>query len=78
MNKSELINYIQSIIDEQHEGVQAAFARAHGFSVAYLNDVMRERREPGQKILDAIGVEKVVVYQAKRSKPAAIYSSLES
>lgn len=46
-------------------GSQRAFGRQHGISTQYINDVLRERREPGQKILDAIGVEKVVRYQPK-------------
>ena len=47
-------------------GGQAAWAKAHGVSAAYVNDVLRERREPGKSILDALGLEKVVTYREKR------------
>ncbi len=63
MNKDELIAYIQSTIDEKYAGSQAAFAQNKGMSAAYVNDVLRGRREPGQKILSAVGVKKVVSYQ---------------
>ena len=46
-------------------GSQRAFARQHGISTQYVNDVLRGRRELGQKILDALGVERIVTYQEK-------------
>ena len=49
-------------------GGQAAWAKAHGVSAAYVNDVLRERREPGKAILDALGLEKVMTYREKRPK----------
>jgi hypothetical protein len=67
MNRDELIAYIQSIIDERYQGFQVGFAQHHGVSAAYINDVLRGRREPGLKILDAIGVEKVVTYRKSDS-----------
>jgi hypothetical protein len=65
MNKQELIAYIQFMIGGEYAGSQLAFARDKNLSVAYVNDVLRGRRDPGQKILDAVGVEKVVSYQIK-------------
>lgn len=65
MNKQEFISYIQSKIDSEYAGSQAAFARDHGMSAAYLNDVLNGRREPGQKVLDAVGAEKIVSYRIK-------------
>jgi hypothetical protein len=44
-------------------GSQAAYARQQGISLQYVNDVMRGRRELGQKVLDALGVERVVSYR---------------
>lgn len=46
-------------------GNQAAWARAHGLSVPYVNDVIRRRRDPGKAICDALGLEKIVTYQPK-------------
>ena len=44
-------------------GSQQAFAKAHGISPQYLSDVLRGRRDPGQKLLDAMGLKRVVSYQ---------------
>lgn len=66
-SKEELIQYVQSVIDEVYAGSQVKFAREKGISPAYLNDILHNRREPGPKILDAIGVESVVVYRFKKS-----------
>jgi predicted amino acid racemase len=46
-------------------GSQAAFARQHNISLQYINDVMNGRRDIGQKILDALGIERVVTYREK-------------
>jgi len=46
-------------------GNQTAFAKQHGMSLAYVNDVIKKRAEPGQKILDALSLEKVVTYRRK-------------
>lgn len=46
-------------------GGQAAWAVAHAVSAAYVSDVLQGRREPGRKILDALGVERVVGYRKK-------------
>jgi hypothetical protein len=46
-------------------GSQAAFARQHNISLQYINDVMNGRRDMGQKILDALGIEKIVTYRER-------------
>ncbi len=46
-------------------GSQKAFADLHHISEQYLSDVVRGRREPGRKILDVLGVERVVSYREK-------------
>lgn len=43
-------------------GGQAAWAERHGMSAAYVSDVLNSRREPGPKILGALGLRKVVRY----------------
>jgi hypothetical protein len=65
MNKDELISYIQSVISSKYAGLQTAFAQDNDLSGAYVNDVLRGRREPGKKILDAVGVERITVYRLK-------------
>ena len=66
MGKEELIVYLQSVIDRVYDGSQASFAERNGLSKAYVNDVLRGRRDPGQKILDVFGLERVVSYRVKQ------------
>lgn len=42
---------------------QAECAAHFGISAAYLNDVLCCRREPGKKLLDALGLERVTYYR---------------
>lgn len=49
-------------------GGQTAWAKAHGVSVGYVNDVLNGRTDPGPKILSALGYRRVITYQ--RSNPA--------
>jgi len=46
----------------QAAGGQRRFAEAHGFSVAYVNDVVREKRDLADRILAVIGIEREVVH----------------
>jgi hypothetical protein len=41
---------------------QSTWARAHGISAAYVNDVLAGRRAPGRKVLAALGL--TVSYEA--------------
>jgi DNA-binding transcriptional regulator YdaS (Cro superfamily) len=50
-------------------GGQAAWAEAHDMSPAYVSDVLNSRREPGPKILSALGLRKVVRYVAVAAAP---------
>jgi hypothetical protein len=71
LTEHELIERLRDAV--HRAGSQSAFARQHGLSEQYLSDVLRSRREPGQKILDTLGFERVVRYREK-----AIDSSIES
>lgn len=51
---------------EKAEG-RKRWAEAHKLSPAYVSDVLNRRREPGKKILTALGVEKVVSYRKVRA-----------
>lgn len=48
-------------------GGQSAWADLHGVSPAYVSDVLNARREPGEKILVALGLRKVVRYEARNA-----------
>jgi hypothetical protein len=61
MSLADLHAYAQRLVAQ--DGTQAAFARKHGVSMQYLNDFLRKRREPGRKILAALGVKKLTYYR---------------
>jgi hypothetical protein len=46
-------------------GAIKAWAAKHGISGAYVGDVLLGRREPAGKILDALGLIKVVTYRVR-------------
>jgi transcriptional regulator with XRE-family HTH domain len=52
----------------QGDGSQKALAERIGVSPQYLVDVIKKRREPGPKILKALGIVKTVTFNKR--KPA--------
>lgn len=46
-------------------GGQKAFAKVHGLTPGYVHDVLHSKRAPADRILAAIGVERVVIYREK-------------
>lgn len=44
-------------------GGQTVWAKQHGISVAYVNDVLKNRRRPGDKITAAMGLEKALLWR---------------
>lgn len=50
----------------QESGSQKAFAAKHNLSAQYVCDVVQNRREPGPKLLAALGLERVVMYRCVR------------
>lgn len=44
---------------------QGAFAAANNISSAYFSDFLNGKREPGEKMLAALGFERVVRYRRK-------------
>lgn len=45
-------------------GSQKAWATANGVSATYVNDVLQGHREPGDAILTALGLRRIVTYEA--------------
>lgn len=68
MNEQDIIDRLREAI--QSAGSQRAFAKQHGISTQYINDVLRGRREIGQKILEVLGVEKIITYRLREEKSA--------
>lgn len=44
-------------------GGQSAWATKHDISAAYVNDVLKGRRLPGDKITKALGLEKALLWR---------------
>jgi len=45
---------------------QQALARELGISLSYLSQIMRGRRAPGRKVLEALGLRRAVEYRSVR------------
>lgn len=56
----------------QNSGSQALWAKDNGLSTAYVNDVLHGRREPGGKLLAALGLERVVLYREQHRRETEI------
>jgi hypothetical protein len=54
---------VRELLRAKANGNQAAWAREHGMSPQYVSDVLIGRREPGDTILKALRVERVVMYR---------------
>ena len=66
-HKRHVMNKIYGLINVM--GSQKAVAKHLGVSEMYLCDVLKYRREPGEKILKPLGYEKVIRYRKiKESK----------
>ena len=44
-------------------GGQTAWAKRHGVSLAYVNDVLKSRRLPGNKITKSMGLEGALLWR---------------
>lgn len=56
---SELIISLERMVAHTN---QKEAAKTLGISPQYLNDILRYRREPGLKVLSALGLRKIVLY----------------
>jgi len=54
----------REILKRRLDGMtQAALAEELGIKPAYLSDILNFRRDPGPKVLRALGLTKIVTYQ---------------
>lgn len=63
LTKSQLIDVLRHAVEAS--GSQKAFADQHALSEQYVGDVLHGRRDPGQKILAALGYERLVFYRQR-------------
>lgn len=61
--KYEVVDRLRAAVEAA--GGQRAFALQHGFSPAYVNDVLHGRRDLAPRILSVLGFERVVTYYVR-------------
>jgi hypothetical protein len=61
MDKAALLAFLAAEI--KISGSIAKWAEAHGPSPQYIKDVLHGRRDPGPRILLALGIKKIVIYE---------------
>lgn len=57
------IDQVAKLLRRQVRGNQAAWAKRHGISAAYVSDVLSGRRLPGDKITKAMGLEGALLWR---------------
>jgi DNA-binding transcriptional regulator YdaS (Cro superfamily) len=57
MDIEDVMRLVQAECDKA--GSASAWARKLGVTRAYMSDILSRRRDPGPKVLDALGLEKV-------------------
>lgn len=63
MTEQEVIERLRAATEAA--GGQRQFANANGFTPAYISDVLRGKRALADRILSALGLERVVTYRVK-------------
>lgn len=64
MTPNDVVSTLKAMVDA--EGTQSAVAKKLGISPMYLSDLIRKRREPGEKVLKSLGLVRVIVYAERR------------
>jgi DNA-binding transcriptional regulator YdaS (Cro superfamily) len=52
-------------------GGQRKFAEEHGFTTSYVHDVIHGRRALAARILQALGIKRIVLYQEMEAEEGA-------
>ena len=68
---------VRELLRARAKGNQAAWARQHEMSPQYVSDVLIGRREPGDSILKALELERVVTYRRVSTNLADRIAELE-
>lgn len=63
ITRDQLIDLIRAAV--KASGSQRALARKWKVTPAYITDLLHGLRDPGPKILDALGYERVVLYRER-------------
>jgi hypothetical protein len=52
----------------EEAGGQSAWARKHGLAQPFVSDVLKGKREPGDKLCKALGIEREIRFAPVRRK----------
>jgi transcriptional regulator with XRE-family HTH domain len=63
MTQKQLMRKLELVVE--CEGTQRAAAEKLGITQSYLSDILNGRRDPGEKLLTALGLERETRYRAK-------------
>jgi len=61
LTHDELISLLKT--EAKKAGSQKNYAEVLGISAQYFGDVIKGRREPGEKLLSALGLKRVVTFE---------------
>ncbi len=61
-----MINPIDELLKLTKVKTQRQVADDLGVSAQYLTDVLKGRRAPGKKILDGLGLERLIIYRKRK------------
>jgi len=67
MNLTDVLAELKKDIGRTDQGTAKRWAQFNNVSAAYVCDVLAGRRDPGEKILDALGIERITLYRRKPS-----------
>lgn len=65
MNRIQFQEHVRQVIKREFAGNQRRAALAWDISEQYLCDILKKRKAPGRKLLNALNAEKVVAYRLK-------------
>ena len=63
MSQDEAVNRIKLYIESRHHGVKTSAANEFGVSKQFLGAVLKQKAPPSDKLLKAVNLEKVVLYE---------------
>ncbi|HWE99150.1 MAG TPA: hypothetical protein VG248_05085 [Caulobacteraceae bacterium] len=67
MTEAEVIERLKSAARPS----ASAWARDHGLSPSYVGEVLRREKPPGESVLAALGLERIVSYRRREDAGAA-------
>jgi len=65
LSPKDFLEMVKSDIEINYQN-QKIFAESIGLSQAYVSDILRGRREPGKRFLQAVKARRVVSYEVIR------------